>query len=388
MKNSPLRELGFDEARLARVEAWITADIQAERCHGAHLIVARRGQVALEIVRGLADKAAGKPLADNAVFCSLSVGKQFTTALVLSLVERGLLALHAPVASVIPEFGKLGKERVTLFQLLTQTSGVQATIPAVPPTVLGSIDKLTQYACGSALESRPGERVNYSIVLAHAVMASMCLRVDGRGRTFAQMLNDVVFEPLKMRDSTLGVRADLLARYCPVRCAYKEPGLFSPEAIEGIGELIQMPGCELPAGGYLTSARDMHRFAEMLRRGGELDGVQILAPATIEFCTRNQTGEAPNELWNYTTGFRGWDPFPAYLGVGFFLRGEKPTPGPFGTFNSPRTFGGIGAGSTCFWIDPVRDLTLAFASTGLMEDCFHLERMARLSDLVVTSLVD
>jgi CubicO group peptidase (beta-lactamase class C family) len=291
------------------------------------------------------------------------------------------------VASVIPEFGKLGKERVTLHQLLTQTSGLQSAIPTVPPDVLMNIEKLTDYACRSALESLPGARVNYSIVLAHSVMAAMALRVDGRGRTFARMLDEDLFQPLGMRDTALGARGDLLARWCPIRSAYKDAGLFDPGALEGIQHLIALPGAELPAGGFLTTVRDMHRFAEMLRLGGELDGVRVLSPATIDYASRNQTGERPNELWNYTTGFRGWDVFPAYLGIGFFLRGEKPTPGPFGALNSPRTFGGIGAGSTAFWIDPERELSFAFASTGLMEDSFHIERVARLSDQVVSSIV-
>ena len=142
-----------------------------------------------------------------------------------------------------------------------------------------------------------------------------------------------------------------------------------------------------PAGGFVTTAHDLHRFAEMLRRGGELDGARVLSPATIDYCARNHTGERPNELWNYTVGLRGWAPFPAYIGVGFFVRGEKLTPGPFGALNSPRTFGGFGAGSTAFWIDPAHDLTFAFLSTGLMEDSHHVERLSRLSDLVIAALV-
>ena len=59
----------------------------------------------------------------------------------------------------------------------------------------------------------------------------------------------------------------------------------------------------------------------------------------------------------------------------------------FGALNSARTFGGFGAGSTAFWIDPERDLSFAFLSTGLMEDSYHVERLARLSDLVVAALV-
>jgi len=85
---------------------------------------------------------------------------------------------------------------------------------------------------------------------------------------------------------------------------------------------------------------------------------------------------------------RGWEPFPAAIGLGFFIRGEGVIPGFFGNLCSARTFGGLGAGSTAFWVDPARDLTFSFLSVGLMEDSYHLERVSRLSDIVVSALVD
>lgn len=131
----------------------------------------------------------------------------------------------------------------------------------------------------------------------------------------------------------------------------------------------------------------MFRFAEMLRRGGELDGVRILSPAMIELVQINQTGDWPNSLLDYTYDFRGWDPFPANLGLGFFVRGAGVHPTPFGTLASPRTFGGLGAGSAYFWIDPVRDISYAFLSSGLMEDSYSLERHQKLADLVFAAFV-
>ena len=68
--------------------------------------------------------------------------------------------------------------------------------------------------------------------------------------------------------------------------------------------------------------------------------------------------------------------------------GEGVQPGPMSNLSSPRTFCGWGAGSTCFWVDPQMDLSFAFLSTGLMEETYHLERLQRLADLVVTSLTD
>ena len=174
------RELGFDTARLARVRESVLADIDAGRCHGVSMVVARHGRVVLDVCEGYADKAAGRALDRDAVFATMSVAKQFTNVLALSLVERGLLNLHSPVADLIPEFAGLGKEKVNLFHLLTHTSGIMSAIPPVPPEVLSNIDKLVAFACGLPLESQPGERVNYSILLGHSIIAALCLRADAR----------------------------------------------------------------------------------------------------------------------------------------------------------------------------------------------------------------
>ncbi|MGR8949075.1 MAG: serine hydrolase domain-containing protein [Gammaproteobacteria bacterium] len=384
-----IEQLGFDLERLDRVRARVLTDIEAERCHGVNMIVARRGKVVLDITEGFASKAEQKALSRDSVFATMSVAKQFTNVLALSLVERGLLTLHAPLAELIPEFATLGKEKVNLFHLLTHTSGVMSAIPPVPPEILTNIDSVLEWACALPLESQPGERVNYSILLGHSIIAALCLRADGRGRSYAQMLKDEIFEPLGMTDTSLGVRDDLQDRFCPVKVSYKDvPALLPPEAVEGLGAVLMMPGAELPGGGCVTTIGDLHRFAEMLRRGGELDGTRIISPAMLDFCTRTHTGNMRNILFDMWWGTRNWIEYPASLGCGFFMRGEGNLPGLFSVMNSPRTFGGFGAGSTGFTVDPERDLTFSFLSTGLMEDSYHFERVGVLASLVLSAITD
>jgi len=388
MDDANPKDLGFDPDRLARIPALLDADITADRYDGAAVCVTRAGRVALRTHRGFADRAANRRLAPDAVFATMSVGKQFTTAIVLNRVERGDLRLTMPVAELIPEFGTRGKERMTLLHLLTHTSGIVSRVPDLAPDEVASVERLTAWACTTIPESIPGERVTYSIAVAHSVMAEMVRRAEGSRRSFARILEEDLFRPLGMNETSLGPRDDLLARLCPVVARFTEPGLFAPQEVSGIGLLLTLPGAEIPAGGYLTTLADLVRFAEMLRRGGELDGRRILSPAMIELATRNHTGDKPNSLLDYTIQMRGWAPFPASLGLGFFVRGDGVVPGPFGNLCSARTFGGLGAGSTGFWVDPVRDLTFSFLSTGLMEDSHHMERLSRLSDVVVASLVD
>jgi CubicO group peptidase (beta-lactamase class C family) len=380
--------LGFDPQRLQRAVEALEADVEAGRCDGGTLLVGRREGLALHACRGFADRARGRRLEPQDVFLSMSIGKQFVNVLVLERVERGLLRLHEPIAERLPGFRSRGKDRITLFHLLTHTSGLLTQVPALEPEEIIDVERFTAAAASAPLESLPGERVSYSILAAHAVLASLLRQADGGRRGIGELLRQDLFEPLGMRDTCLGPRDDLLARLCPVVARYEEPGLFDPAALESLAELITRPGAEVPAGGYLTTASDVYRFAEMLRGGGALEGRRLLSPATLELARRNHTGEGRNTLMDYTVSLRGWAPWPASIGLGFFVRGTAITPGPIGNLASAPSFGGWGAGSTAFWVDPERDLSFTFLSTGLMEDSRHIERVARLHDLVLAALVE
>lgn len=377
----------FDEKRLARVGETIRRDIEARKYYGAALRVAGKNGVVLDLIEGHADREAARPLSRDSVFCTLSVSKQFANVLALSLVERGLLRLHAPIAELLPQFRAPGHERINLWHLLTHTSGICSAFPRVAPEVVCSIEQLTNFAATQSLESLPGERVNYSICVVHSVIAALCLRADGRGRTYSQMLEEEIFAPLRMRDTSLGLRKDLEARYCPIKAAWSGGGAISPETVEGMNLLMRMPGAEIPGGGAVSTLDDLFRFVEMLRNGGELDGVRVLSPAMIEYASHNQTGDLRMVLADVFLSSRNWMPTPAYIGLGFFVRGEGITPGPFGVLNSPRSIAGMGAGATAFWIDRQRDLSFTFLSTGLMEGSSHLERLGILSDLVLSAAV-
>jgi CubicO group peptidase (beta-lactamase class C family) len=380
-------DLGFDASRLARIEAAIAADIEAGRYDGAALAVGRRGSLALFSVQGFADRDAGRALKEDDVFVTFSAGKQFTVATVLQAVERGDLQLHEPVCRVLPEFAKNGKRDVCLHHLLSHTSGIAPFPPPLPPADAMNLEKVVAAICETPIENLPGQTVRYSVLTAHALMAEMVRRAYGGKRSFGEIVRDELFSPLGMEDTWLGAPASLAERRCPVVVRDRSPGLLDPDLLEELGNSLG-PASEIPAGGYVTTIGDLARFAEMLRAGGEIEGTRILSPLTLELATENRTGDAPNDLWNYAVASRGWPVFPAYLGLGFFLRGEGIFPTPFGSLASARTFGGVGAGSTAFFVDPRRDLFYAFLSTGLLEESFSQERHMRLADLVFSAVVD
>src|SRR5262249_24635645 len=113
MTRNDASELGFHPERLDHVVHLLDDDIERRRYDGAALCVTRGGHVAVSATRGFADREVGKRLESDAVFATMSVGKQFTAAIVLNRIERGDLRLTMPVAELIPEFGNRGKERMT-----------------------------------------------------------------------------------------------------------------------------------------------------------------------------------------------------------------------------------------------------------------------------------
>ncbi|MBI1237878.1 MAG: serine hydrolase [Alphaproteobacteria bacterium] len=382
---------GFDAERLVRVQKRIAADIAAQTYDGAAIAVARGGKTVMLHADGFADRAAGRRLDLDTPIFSMSIGKQFAVAVVLNFVERGLLSLTTRVSDVIPAFGCRGKEDVQLWHLLTHTSGVITQIPPLPPEMLFNLQAFVDYICQHPAENVPGSRVNYAILAGHAVMAEMVRRVDGAKRSFRDIQREVLFDPLGMRGTFLGVPGQARSRMAPVVARDKRPGFLDPAGLEALGAAVT-PEAEIPGGGYVTVVGDVLKFCEMLRGGGatDVDGhaVRILSPAMIDLASKVHTGTMPNGLMDYTINFRGWPVHPADLGLGFFLRGETLHPTPFGTMASPRTFGGLGAGSTCFFVDPERDLSYAYLSTGLMEDSYSIDRHQILADLVFSAIID
>jgi CubicO group peptidase (beta-lactamase class C family) len=380
-------QTALDEERLERLRTAIRRDIDAERYDGCSLLVAHEGRIGFHEAFGFSHRDSGRAASTDDVFFSMSIAKQLTNTMVMMQVERGQVGLNTRVADVIPEFGQKGKQGVTVGDLMVHKAGLPLGAPPIPPELVGNIEAMTAAACSLLPEGVPGTRVNYSALVAHSVLASIVLRLDGRGKSFRELLVEELFGPLGMKDTSLGARADLEARRVPVIVRDKSPDMFDPQLLE-MSAAVMDDRFELPAGGCLTTTHDLFRFAECFRRGGELDGVRILSPSTIRVMTTNQTGTLPNGLWDYARATLGWPDFPAYLGYGFFIRGEGAWfPTAFGTTSSASTYGGFGAGSNAFWVDPARDLVCVFLSAGLMAETSSFLRHQKIGDLVQAALL-
>ncbi len=386
MKTAKPADVGIDATRLGRLSSTIKEDIAREKYDGAVVVVARGGKVVMHEAIGFAERASGRTARTDDVFLIFSITKSLTAAAVLARIDRGELSLNTKVADVIPEFGCKGKHRITIAQMLSHTAGMSAGLPPIPLELLGNLEVMVAAICQMGAEAIPGEKVAYSPLVAHAVLGEVVRRVDGGSRRFSEILAADILRPLGMNDTWLGLRKDLAVRRVPVVVRDRSDGLFPPEMLEAFN-VIMKEDSEMPAAGAFSTASDLFRFAECLRRGGELDGARILSPAIIRLATTNQTGTRRNSLWDYALEMRGWNEFPAFLGLTFFLRGTGIFPHWFGTLTSPGTFGSVGAGSTVFWVDPERELTFVCLTAGLLEETRSVDRSGRLADLVCSSVV-
>jgi CubicO group peptidase (beta-lactamase class C family) len=377
---------GLDPDRLSHLKAAIEADIVARRYFGAVIAVARHGRLALAAHLGFGDEQGTLSLAQDSVFSLFSLTKAFTNVLVFRAIELGQFALTTRVSDVIPEFRDGIRETVTFFHLLTHSSGLPPVWIPKPGMYIDRLEEIIAAICANirSLEP-PGERVHYSPLVHHALMGEAVRRTDPRGRSYRELLQDEVLTPLGMRDTAIGLRKDLAARHIFPDFRGRPPQEHLGRSDLGPQGAFKEEHAEMPWVGAVSTVPDLFRFTEMLRQGGTLEGARILSRPMLELATRNWTGDKPNELYKSIAINHGWEPYPAYIGLGFGLRGEKICPSLYGTLTSPRTFGNYGSGSTLFWVDPELDMTFVCLSAGVMQPAQNIERFQRLSDIAVSA---
>ncbi len=378
-KTLTAEKAGVDQSRLDRLSAAIVEDIDRGVYDGCQVVIGRRSGVVLNEAHGFADRDIGRRMTREDIIHSMSTGKQFTSAMALHHVERGDFRLTTPVRQIIPEFAANGKGGVTLFHLLTHTSGIiNELAPGIGWPNLGDLPATISSICATALLEHPGLRIVYSAYAGSAVIAEMCRRVAGGDRAWREVLAEELFRPLGMTDCAIGLPREHRDRICPVRV--RGEGIRAD--VQQINQFMDETW-EVPAGGCTLTATDMYRFAAMLLNRGEVDGHRFLSPAMVDLAGQNHTHFEDNAFRTRDQAMGRW---PQHYGLGFVTRGPGVGPSPFGSLASPTAMGGLGHGSTMFFADVEKDICMVFLSTGLIDDVRHFDRCQRYADLAISSL--
>ncbi|MEU5246431.1 serine hydrolase domain-containing protein [Streptomyces asoensis] len=372
-------EAGLDAKALDRLDQHVAHLVDEGRLPGFLVAVSRGGRVAHLTTHGHRDIAAGLPVEADTLYRIYSMTKPVTSVAALILVEEGALGLDDPVADHLPEFAEQrvhtggpgggpstrpARRPLLVRHLMTHTAGLTFAFYHCHPVdalyreaglesaVLPGSDLAGTVAAYARLplQFEPGTQWNYSV--ATNVLGRIIEVVSGR--PLDEFVTDRILRPLGMRDAGFQVTDEQAGRLAEL---YGDTDAGGIEPIPGL-PLHGRPRFLSGSGGMVATAYDVHRFSELLRRRGELDGVRLLAPATVDLMTRNHL---PGGVDLRTFGSRPAHDEPGNDGVGFGLgvsvvidpsRTQAPT--------GLGTYGWSGVATTTFWVDPSRDLSVQF----------------------------
>jgi CubicO group peptidase (beta-lactamase class C family) len=407
------KEAGFDADRLERITEHLERSyIEPGKIAGCQVAVSRHGHVAYFRSLGHADRERQTPMADDTIFRLYSMTKPITSVALMTLYEQGYFQLNDPVHRLIPEWRNMGvyvsgegegmeirppKSPMTVRHLLTHQSGlsygdglarlVGVDVPLHPVDAAykaagiergrnDTLENFVQRLGNVPLHFDPGTKWMYSY--ATDVCGYLVQAISGK--RFDQYLKENVFEPLGMKDTAFFVppeKADrLAANYWRRNKQLKL--LDDPTTSEYLTEPQMFAG----GSGLAGTTADYLRFTEMLRRGGELDGVRILGPRTIELMTQNHLagGKDLSEMAISLFTETPYDGVGFGLGFAMTLDAEGA-----GTIGAGDYYWG-GAASTIFWVDPVEDLVAIFMTQLIPSATFNFR--GQLKSIIYSSIVD
>jgi len=342
----------FDDTRLAQIAPVVEAAIAAHKMPGAVVLVGRGSDVPYRKAFGRrAIVPSPEAMTVDTVFDIASLTKVVaTTTAVMLLVEEGRVGLDEAVASYIPEFGKYGKQKITVRHLLTHVSGLRADLDL--PVEFEGAGTAIRLACEEVPESAPGEKMVYSDI-NFFLLGEIVRRASGQPlETFARTR---IFEPLGMEHTMFLPPASLVPRIAPTEACTPlgwpcgGPGATMLRGTVHDPTARRMGGVAGHAGVFST-ADDLARFCRMLLGGGTLGNVRLLSPFSVALMTRPAT---PPDI-GQVRGL-GWD-----IDSRFALnRGDL---FPIGSF------GHTGWTGTSIWIDPGTRTYVIFLSNRVHPD--------------------
>ena len=302
------------------------------------------------------------PVTTQTPFCVYSAAKGITTTVVHMLVERGHFSLDDRVCEYLPTYTSYGKHRTTIRHVMTHSAGVPfATGPK--PDIKRMDD--SEYAREMLGKLKPVYRPGL-VHVYHAVTWGPLMReivLAATGRNIREILATEILDPLEFRWTNYGVAerdVPLVAPShatgkplpAPIAAAFKTAIGGTTHKIIPFTNSPQFLTSVVPSSSTVSTADELSRFAEIWRRGGELDGVRILSAETLRQATVERRRLRPD----VATGL-----VPLRWGTGFMLGSKRF--GPFGR-DAPAAFGHTGLVNIAVWADPERELAVGIVSSG------------------------
>ncbi len=388
-------DVGLDPAGLEKLNEAMHGMVDGGQLAGVVTMVSRKGKVVHFDAYGKRDIENGLPVEKDTIFRIYSMTKPIIGVALMTFYDEGRFTLDDPVSKFIPEFAdlKVAKEEgpdgmpitedadhpMTMRELMSHTAGltyglfsqsqvdtlyVNANILDFNQSLKDMIDKLAKIP----LRQQPGSMWHYSVAVD---VQGYVLEVLA-GKPLDEVLNERLFGPLGMTDTAFWVEPDKVDRFSHMY-ATNEGKLAKVE----FGQYLQKPNLLSGGGGLVSTATDYMRFAQMLANGGELGGVRILKPETVELMHTNHLPAGVTDMGPIYRGNR--------FGLDFSIVTD---PNPATDHERARgEYWWYGIGGTWFGINPVQDLVVV----GMIQSRdFRASGMARIASkrLAYEAIVD
>ena len=342
----------LEPERAARIDQLLQRYVDENRIAGAVALVLRDGKPVYERAVGWADKEAGRRMNPSTIFRIASQTKAITSTAVLALVEEGKIELNERVGHFIPTFEKTtvavkndsgisivpARRPITIRDLLTHTAGISYGTETQVASLyeVKGLGPAAGYGWYTADKDEPicatMERLGSLPFVAQPEEAFVygyntdilgCVVEKASGMSLDEFVRTRITVPLGLKDTRFFIPAAERDRLAAVYSSDSD-GKFvrAPEGSKGQGSYVDGPRRSFAGGAGLTStAHDYARFLEMIRNGGVLDDVRILAPRTVALMTSNQSGTLHSTTGlGFGLGFQTVDRYGAsgMAGVGAF----------------------------------------------------------------------
>ena len=393
-------DLGMSVEALDELTSTLQGYVEADRLAGGVAVVLRDGKVAYAQAVGSRDLESGDPMRTDALFRIASQSKAIISVAVMMLRDEGALALTDPVSRHLASWSatSVGAEvtddgvqiepadrAITIHDLLTHTAGIGYGYGAasqqwesagiqgwyfahLEEPVRSTIDRMAELP----MDAQPGTRFVYGYntdILGAVVEAASGMSLDA-------FVQERILDPLEMVDTHFYVPPEKRDRLAAVYNQNEDRTVARAPDGPGMqtqGQYVDGPRMSFSGGaGLVSTARDYARFLQMLLDGGSLGSVRILAEASVDEMTRNQSGA----LFTQQSPGMGF-------GLGFAIRMDAAAAGIPGSVGE---FGWGGAYHSTYWVDPAEGLVVVYLTQ--LIPATGIDDHARVREQVYASIAE
>ncbi|OBK81259.1 hydrolase [Mycolicibacter heraklionensis] len=302
------------------------------------------------------------PVSVDTPFCVYSTAKAITSTVMHMLAERGAFSLDDRVSDYLPDYGRHGKHRTTIRHVMTHSAGVPFATGPKPDLNRADDPEYAQAQLANLRLVYPPGLMHMYHALTWGPLTREIVRA-ATGKDIRDVLATEILDPLGFRWTNYGVAPQDIPLVAPSHATGKQPtgaavAVFRKAIGGSVYEIIPVTNSPfflttvVPSSNTISTAFELSRFAEIWRRGGELDGVRVLSPETL----RGATAQCRRLRPDVATGLA-----PLRWGTGYMLGSKRF--GPFGR-GAPAAFGHLGLVNCAIWTDPERGLSAGLISSG------------------------